>query len=176
MTNIVNKILFLIVLLTTSLLMGCQQEPQKARHISEKPEVDSAIIAQLQFNTHMADAADKICKEYVKADSTHQYALDDFGSWYTKTITNNADSVHEGQEVSIHLQVSEINGQLISDIKTTTHIGTGDLPISITRALKMMHIGEQMHIIAPWYAAYGVEGTKIIKPYSNLSIIITIEQ
>jgi FKBP-type peptidyl-prolyl cis-trans isomerase len=39
-----------------------------------------------------------------------------------------------------------------------------------------MGIGDQMRIIAPWYTAYGVEGTNIIKPYSNLLIIITIEE
>jgi FKBP-type peptidyl-prolyl cis-trans isomerase len=55
-------------------------------------------------------------------------------------------------------------------------VGAGDLPTAINRALKLMCAGEQMRIISPWYAAYGIEGTNSIKPYSNLIILLTIEQ
>ena len=76
----------------------------------------------------------------------------------------------------LHLQISELNGNLIADTKSSFVVGAGDLPLAVTRSLKMMGVGEQMKIIAPWYAAYGVEGTKIIKPYTNLLIIVTVEE
>ena len=69
-----------------------------------------------------------------------------------------------------------MDGKLISDATLQTKINAGDLPIAISRSLKMMRLGEQMRIIAPWYTAYGVEGTSIIKPYSNLLITLTVEQ
>ena len=52
-------------------------------------------------------------------------------------------------------------------------VGSGDLPIAINRSLKQMSRGEEMRVIAPWYTAYGAEGTALIKPYSNLIITLT---
>ena len=54
-------------------------------------------------------------------------------------------------------------------------IGSGDLPTAINRSLTQMCMGEQMTIIAPWYTAYGIEGTSLIKPYTNLRIILTTQ-
>jgi FKBP-type peptidyl-prolyl cis-trans isomerase len=46
--------------------------------------------------------------------------------------------------------------------------------MAILRSLKMMKHGEQMQIVTPWYAAYGVEGTTLINPYSNLKIVVSV--
>lgn len=170
----IHHTLYFIILLTTIFLGGCQKQPQKVRHLHEKT-VDSTLLAQMQINSHLADAADKICREFVQNDSV-TYAMDDFGFWYAKTISCISDSIQQGQEIPLHIQISEIGGTLISDIKHHYVMGSGELPTAITRSLRMMCIGEQMQIVAPWYTAYGVEGTSLIKPYSNLFIIITIEQ
>ena len=163
------------VLLTIILLVGCQKQPQKVRILNENPVLDSAMMSQLQMNIHLADAADRDCKEFVETDSI-TYAMDDLGFWYAKTITGNTDTVQLGQELLLHLQISEIGGNLISDSKHHHIMGSGELPMAINRSLKMMCIGDQMQIVAPWYTAYGVEGTSLIKPYSNLFIIITLEK
>ena len=155
--------------------VACQPQPQQARHLSKAGELDSVMMEQLQLNTHLADAADNDCALYVQNDSV-EYAMDDMGFWYAKTIAANADTVQRGQELSLHIQVSELRGTLISDVKHHHVVGNGEFPTAIARSLNMMGIGDQMRIIAPWYTAYGVEGTNIIKPYSNLLIIITIEE
>ena len=162
------------MLLIASLLVSCQKQPQKVRHLHDKA-VDSTMLAQMQINIHLADAADKVCREFVQNNSV-PYAMDDFGFWYAKTISTTSDSIQQGQEIPLHIQISEIGGTLISDIKHHYVMGSGELPTAITRSLRMMCIGEQMQIVAPWYTAYGVEGTSLIKPYSNLFITITIEQ
>ena len=102
--------------------------------------------------------------------------MDDYGFWYTKTIKSNEEELQDGQEIALHIIINTFNGTLISDTKFTTHLGANNLPIAINRSLKMMRLGEQMRIVAPWYTAYGVEGTSIIKPYSNLLITLTVEQ
>jgi hypothetical protein len=33
-----------------------------------------------------------------------------------------------------------------------------------------------MVIVAPWYTAYGVEGTELVKPYANLKIVVSMER
>ena len=74
----------------------------------------------------------------------------------------------------LHLQIAELNGPLLADIEEPFVVGSGDLPVAINRSLKQMSRGEQLRIIAPWYTAYGTEGTRIIKPYTNLIITLTI--
>ena len=175
MRKYIHTKLYFGLLLTTVLLVGCQKQPQKVRILNENPVLDSTMMAQLQVNIHLADVADRECKAFVEADSI-TYAMDDFGFWYAKTITGNTDTVQPGQELSLHIQISEIGGSLISDIKHHHVMGSGELPTAINRSLKMMCIGDQMQIVAPWYTAYGVEGTSLVKPYSNLFFIITIEK
>lgn len=173
--NQAHKVCFLAILFATTLLVACQPQPQKARHLSQTQELDSVLLKQMEFNTHMAEAADKVCLAWVQADSL-KYTMDDLGFWYTKTIKKGNEVVEKGQEVTLHIQIREVNGKLLSDVKHQYVVGNGELPTAIRRILKIMGQGEQMQIVTPWYAAYGVEGTSIIKPYSNLIILLTIEE
>lgn len=155
--------------------VACQPTPQQVKHLHQEQPIDSALLAQLQFNTRMATQADQACLDIVQND-TLQYTLDDFGFWYAKTISLPSDTLQVGQEVNAHIIINEINGNLTLDTKMPLIVGSGDLPTAINRALKIMCPGEQMRIITPWYAAYGIEGTSTIKPYSNLIILLTISQ
>ena len=175
MRHIFHIALPITMLFLSIAFIACQQTPQQVKHRNQQQPVDSALLAQLQFNSRMADQADKMCLNIVEAD-TLKYTLDDFGFWYTKTISLPSETVQKGQEINVHIQISEIQGDLTYDTKMPIVVGSGDLPISINRALKTMGIGEQMRIITPWYAAYGIEGTSVIKPYSNLIILLTISQ
>ena len=169
------KIHVIIILIAAALMIGCQTEPQKVRRMSEKNTPDSAVMAQLKFNMQMASAADNACITLVQADSL-QYAADDFGFWYTKTINLYADSLTRGEMVALHLQMMELDGTLLADVKDHFTVGTSDLPLVVNRCLKQMSRGEEMRIIAPWYTAYGAEGTALIKPYTNLIIVLKIEE
>ena len=170
-----NSVLQMLLVVLCCAFVACQPQPRPVRHLGEKQEVDTALLAHMQLSMRMSEAADRACSAAAEADSL-RYALDDFGFWFAKTVTYSGDRLVVGQEVVLHLQISELNGNLIADTKSSFVVGAGDLPLAVTRSLKMMGVGEQMKIIAPWYAAYGVEGTKIIKPYTNLLIIVTVEE
>jgi hypothetical protein len=77
--------------------------------------------------------------------------------------------------VTLQMSVYELNDTLVADMKEQMQVGSNDLPLAIYRSLQMMRAGEQMVVVAPWYAAYGVEGTSLIKPYTNLKFVITAE-
>lgn len=170
-----HKACYLAILLTAILLSACQPQPQKAKHLSQKNEIDTTLLAQLQFNTRMVEVSDKACMDWVLSDSL-TYAMHEMGFWFTKTIKKDGDILTNGQEVNIHMLISELNGELISDTKHSYKIGSSELPNAIRRTIGTMVVGEQAKIVAPWYTAYGVEGTSIIKPYSNLIILLTIEE
>ena len=71
--------LFVLIVLLT----GCNKSPQPVRHLGAESQPDSMLMAQLYFNQRMTDEADKQCLEYVKYDTLHTYAQDEFGFWYT---------------------------------------------------------------------------------------------
>ena len=102
------------------------------------------------------------------------YVLDEFGFWYSKTIKQQTELLQTGEAISIHLLMAELNGLILADIEDVFAVDSGDLPTAINRCLRQMRRGEQMRIVAPWYTAYGIEGTNIIKPYTNLVITLTI--
>lgn len=157
------------------LMSSCKPSPQQVRRYGDKPKADSATLAQMQFNMHMADAADKACLDLVKSDSG-QYVMDEFGFWYKKEVQTSSDTLLSGQEVTLDIEIRELNGVLLADIHDNFVIGSDQLPMAIHRSLKMMGVGDKMAIVAPWYTAYGIEGTNIIKPYSNLIILLHVKE
>jgi hypothetical protein len=170
-----NSILPLLLGSAAWVMVACQPTPQRARHLGKEQEVDSTLMAHMQLNMRLSDAADRACSAVAESDSL-RYTMDDFGFWYTKTISNAGEELKVGEEAVLHIQLNELNGSLIADTKSSFIVGAGDLPLAITRSSKMMSRGEQMKIISPWYTAYGVEGTNIIKPYTNLLITLTVEE
>lgn len=165
----------LAILFTITILIGCQQqEPQRVRHLHKTNQTDSTAMAKLLFNKQMTEAADRDCSTFVQKDSLH-YVKDNAGFWYVQTIERNDHTIEKGQKILVDIQLSELNGNIISNIDHLEYVlGSGDLPISIARSINKMSIGEQVRIVSPWYTAYGVNGTTNIQPYSNLLIILTI--
>jgi hypothetical protein len=156
-------------------MVGCTQQPQQVRHLHDKTTPDSAVMAQIEFNMQMANAADKACSKKVAQDSL-TYVMDEFGFWYTKTKKQSSEPLKSGEEVLLDLIMWELNDTLVADVQNYFIIGGGDLPIAITRSLKQMCRGEEMRIIAPWYTLYGIEGTSLIKPYTNLVITLKVNE
>lgn len=165
----------ILIIFGVVLLVGCKPAPQQVRHLGEE-KVDSLMLMQMEFNNQMTAAADRQCLEFVQKDSATAYAQDEYGYWYAKSIASIGDSLKAGQNVMLHLEVSELNGDLLADVKRQTKVDSGDLPLAINQVLKMMREGEQMVIVAPWYTAYGVEGTELVKPYANLKIVVNVER
>jgi hypothetical protein len=170
----INMVLVSGCLLLMMLVTGCNKSPQPVRRLGdEKP--DSLLMAQLYFNQRMISEADKQCLEYIKWDTLHTYVQDDFGFWYTILQRTAQEPLQKGQYADMHIQLYELNDSLVADIQESLQVGSGELPVAINRTLNNIRQGEQVQIITPWYAAYGVEGTSLIKPYSNLKIVVKVE-
>ncbi len=165
----------LTILFTITIFISCQQqEPQRVRHLHKTDLIDSTAMAKLLLNRQMTEAADRDCNAFVQKDSLH-YVKDNAGFWYVQTIERNDHTIEKGQKILVDIQLSELNGNIISNIDHLEYVlGSGDLPISIARSINKMSIGEQVRIVSPWYTAYGVNGTTNVQPYSNLLIILTI--
>ena len=177
-TNLLNRTMVRLgtMLLLLAGLLGCNKSPQPVKFLGEDKEPDSLILAQMKFNQQMVNAASVQCLAYVQEDGGKQYAQDEAGFWYTKVVKTDLDSLRKGEQVDMHIQIYELNDSLVADVKENFQIGQAGLPMAILRSLNMMRLGEQMQIITPWHAAYGVEGTALIKPYSNLKIVVSVSE
>lgn len=153
------------------LLAACSPAPQPVRRLHDKAAPDTAVLAQMRFNYHMATTADSLCCAVVQRDSL-RYAQDLYGFWYCKTRSVAADTLRPHDAVRLRLRLREFTGRMIADEEDLFTVNDGTLPTAIARSLRMMGYGEQMQVIAPWYAAYGVEGSSIVPPYTNLRITI----
>ena len=167
------RVLLLFMLL---LLVGCKPAPQQVRHLSEDSRIDSLVLLQMEFNEHLMTIADQECLNYIQQQDTMPYALDEFGFWYTRTIATNGDALKTGQMVSMHIQIYELNDSLVADVKERMAVFGSELPLAINRTLGMMNMGEEMHIISPWYVAYGIEGTSLVQGYTNVKIVLKVEE
>ena len=175
-TNLLNRTMVRLgaLLLLLSGLLGCNKSPQPVKFLGEDKEPDSLILAQMRFNQQMVNAASVQCLAYVQGDKEKQYVQDEAGFWYTKVVKTDLDSLRQGEQVDMHIQIYELNDSLVADVKESFQMGQASWPMAILRSLKMMKHGEQMQIVTPWYAAYGVEGTTLINPYSNLKIVVSV--
>lgn len=173
----------IVHLLWVVLILGsCNPAPQRARRLHDNETTDSTLLRQMQLNIHMADIADRECLRAIKQDSLHHYTLDDYGFWFTRTRNAHGDSIHTGDNVSLQLRIYDLRGaqpdstRLIADVHDHFTVGADNLPAAISRTLLQARQGEEYQLIAPWYTAYGVEGTTLIPPYTNLRIFLNIQQ
>lgn len=169
----INMMLIVCVIMGLS---GCRKStPQQVRHLGKDAPVDSALLAKMEFNQRMANAADKECLRWVQSDSL-DYILDEFGFWYRKDVKVDGTPLTRGQSTQLHVVVRELDGNVLADLEDEFVLGSDNMPMVMNRVLKTMCVGERTTTITPWYLAYGAEGKGIIKPYTNLIIIIEVKE
>ena len=50
------------------------------------------------------------------------------------------------------------------------------MPLAIEEAVDDMVEGETTTLYAPWYSAFGQQGTSNIKPYTNVRLDVTLKE
>lgn len=164
-------IICLVLLLAACTGQGPQRPSQRK---GQAPEADSSALALLALNQKMAQAADEQLAGLVKAQE-ESYALYEGNAWMhiisfgdKQTETPKAD-----EEWSIRMKVYALDGQLLEDTDRTFRIMRHELPYAVDRNIDILHHGARAKIYAPWYSAFGMQGTAHVEPYEN--VIIEIE-
>ena len=131
-------------------------------------------MALLELNQQLAASADKLLTQKVQTLS-QSYALYDSSVWMY--IIDRGDEAtatpKEGEEWTVHMRVYNLDGKLLEDTDGTYRILRHELPPGVDVNLLDLHRGAKARMYAPWYAAYGLQGTAHIPPYEN--VIIDIE-
>lgn len=162
--------------LVALLLVACgPQAPQRpSQRKGEAPKADSASLALLELNQQLALAADKQLTQFAQTRE-EPYALYEANTWMT--ILDPGDTTSPtpktDEQWTVRMLTYTLDGQLLIDSEGTFRIGKQELPLAVDANIHELHRGAKARLIAPWYAAYGLQGTEYIPPYEN--VIIEIE-
>ena len=160
-----------LCLLVSCVGKGPQRPSQRKGTV---PAVDSTQLALMELNQQLALAADRQISQLAQAQEEN-YALYERGVW--ATILEMGDSERENpqpeEQCAIHMRIYSLSGTLYSDIEQTFRVGRHEVPEAIDENIGEWHHGARVRLLAPWYAAYGLQGTDNIPPYEN--VIIEIE-
>ena len=73
------------------------------------------------------------------------------------------------------MKVCDLNGHLLQDSEGTYTIGKYELPVAVDLNIGEWHQGTRIKMFAPWYSAFGMQGTKEIPPYENVMIELELK-
>lgn len=169
-----NKLGFILII--AALLSACgHQAPQRpSQRRGETPKADSASIALMELNYQLAVAADKQLAQLAQAQN-EPYALYEAGTWM-RIIDRGEDTEISplfGESWTVHMRTYDLDGKLLLDSEGYYQLGKQELPLAVEMNIGELHSGGKARLLAPWYAAYGLQGTTHVPPYTN--VIIEIE-
>ena len=165
-----------IVCLLALVSCGTDPGPQRPANREGTTQRDSDLMAMLEVNQRMASEADREVISYVQADTVHRYAQCHLGAWVTHvTRLPESEPPKMGEVVQVKMLIKTLSGELLRDVEGEYTLGKGELPLGIEYAIRELNRGEEGLILAPWHAAFGVDGEDNIGPYTNVRIEITIQ-
>ena len=158
-----------LLVLCMTLLCACRRTaPQRPSRPSDPPKVDSALLALMDINRHLADAADTELVRWVRQQSAEFVQIED-GVWLQKPLpAQGGVTPRQDERWNIHLQVRRLDGTLLADRQLRCLIGRKALPDAVETVVALMHDGDSALVAAPWYTAYGVQGYDAVPPYENV--------
>ena len=143
--------------------------------MGQAPEPDSTQLALIERHHHLALAADEEITRFVQA-SGENYALYDNHTWLLITDKGDEDRpLMDGEEKEMHLKVYDLRGRLLEDTRRRYRIGKMELPVCIEHNMEPLRSHSRVKILAPWYAAFGAQGTSGVPPYTNVMIDLEIQ-
>lgn len=158
------------------LIAGCSNTaPQRpSQRKGEAPKADSTALALMELNQQMAQAADEQLHCFAQ-EQNEPYALYERGVWaYVMDKGDTEHPVRTGEECRLQMTVYSLSGKQYTDSDITVRIGKYELPAAVDENITEWHHGAHVRMFAPWYAAYGIQGTDYIPPYENVIIELNI--
>ena len=167
---------FWILGLVALVLTGCGNvDPQRpTQRKSAAPAVDSTQLALLELNQRLTVAADDQLTQLAQQEG--QFVLYEHGTWVRTVVWGDQDSkVNPGEQCTVQMRVFSLKGTLYLDTEQTVTVGKNELPAAVDDNLPEWHHGAKLILLAPWYAAYGIQGKEPIPPYENIRIELAIK-
>lgn len=164
-----NKwLLFLPLLL---FLGSCHRLSPQAQGRLDTQEESEELSEEILLNMSRADSANDMCLEYVAERKDSSFVLSDMGFWYSITKRNESPRLSKGACVELLYESCFASGEMIESVQTATCVGNQETLLAIDLLLPNMAPGEEAIIVAPYYLAYGREGTDRVPPFTGCIVI-----
>ncbi len=164
-----------VLLLSISfVLSACQPTaPQRPSYRSgagyATTQVDSALLGMIQLNERMREEAD----EALTRTASPQMTREESGYWI-QGLHDIETGLQNGEHATIHWQVYTLDSVLLQDVKESIQVGQWNTLPALTQALPMLHRGDSVLLLVPWYLGYGVTGNQNVPGYANLAIRLIV--
>ena len=168
----------IICALVAVVLLSCGGKgPQKpSRRLGQAAEPDTAQLALMEMNFRMVEEADKTIMAYALAQED-SYALYQAHSWlhfFSRGDESTPAPRLQKEEWQIHMVVYTLEGRMLLDTEQHFTFGKFTLPSCVELNREEFHHGTHARIIAPWYTAFGAQGTAEIPAFENVIIDLEI--
>lgn len=171
----IRKYLWILCCLIVSACTGTAPQSPSQRTSDNHDDEDSAVVAFMQLNMQMAQAADRDVAEYVR-HNWNEYVAEDMGYWRKKGIRHISErQPQEGEHWSVRTITSRFDGVHIEDRQEIYTIGQSDAPMAVKDAIMQMYKSDTVFLAVPWYVGYGAHGKGKIGAYENVLITVILE-
>lgn len=151
-------------------LSACQPTvPQRPSYRSglghTTTQVDSAMLGMIELNERMREEADDALTRMASPRMTREES----GYWI-QGLHDIETGIQDGEKVTIHWQVYTLDTVLLQDVVEPIEVGQWNTLPALTQSLPMLHRGDSVQLLVPWYLGYGVTGNENVPGYTNLLV------
>lgn len=157
------------------LLSACQPTPPQIPSYRSSTgrthsSVDSALLGMLELNDRLRDEADRQLALLATADM----AQEEEGYWI-KGKHDIDTGLKDQERITLCMSIYDLDSTLLDDIEQDFVVGNTTTLPAISSALPMLHVGDSVTLLVPWYLGYGVTGNTHVPGYTNVRIEMTIQ-
>jgi len=144
-----------IFLILIAAIGRTRQSPQLPAN--KQSNIDSLSIAVQSVNQRLIAGEDSILSAYIQKRKL-RLTQSSSGLWYSINSKNKGNKPQELESCKLWYSVSLLTDSVLFEQTETVVIGKKQLINGIEEALMLMKIGDEAHLVIPWYLAYGMKG------------------
>ena len=158
-------------------LSACTISPQRpSQRSGQTAEPDSATLAMVELHQQLADAADRELSAYRREHPGRWFEQGD-GSWCQPDTIPLNYAYSPSRPIAMRIITRDIKGKMLSDVQGYFEIGKCQLPPAVENFITTNFPQSTVNFImlAPYYVAYGSQGTDAVPPLTNVIMEIDIQ-
>ena len=152
------------------MLVSCRRTAPQSP--ANKTHAEDPIVAMTLVNMRMTEEADKQCTEYVK-HTGQPYVLTECSCWILRNKRTDGVLFKKGDTVALTAEISTLDSLMIENSEIRLEIGKNDALPCFDYILPLLHEGENVTAVVPFYLAYGKDGKGNVPPLTNCLITIS---
>lgn len=168
------KYTFCTLLIVSALTLGCTKKSAQLP-ANKNTAVDTLKLSVQNANRVLIDGEDSLLQVYVSKNYPEMKKTET-GLWYRSlTSGQSGEKAKDLETVTISYEILSLDSLLLRSKRENIVLGKKQIINGIEEGLKLMHKGDKMLLIVPWYLAYGMKGDgNQIPPYTSVMVKVQL--